>query len=375
MKIDEMIQRETFYNIFKETISYYVNDILNCNAEIDIRKTQSGKSFYIYPRLNTVITNNPINEIKEYLHNEYAISGNLIKHFTVQLYMKLLLNGNGKYSSKGLFINPIIDDADSILIYPGNRKIRIINFSKSYIDVVLKHGFSSNMLKNEVTFREKFEDEKFILPIKDKKDRFFREKILKGRSLARINDVEDFNMYCKKVIKIKNKFENQFLESINSKEYIEKLKIKLNDYNGKDKAMLKLWYEKITKSLNNFMIPVSISHGDFQKGNVWIDENHNIIILDWETWDKRSIWYDKMIFYHRFRNSKFYIQSLKNVISEHSNITEKVINIVDILKIFIVEDLIWNIEEENSLPNDVSSFGLNFYKNEKNLKDVLSFLI
>ena len=369
MKIDQMLLREDFYSILRSSL----NDF-NILSSISNNKSKIGIDYYIYPKINAFVTKYPSEEIVKYLKNEFSSYNGFMKSIISKCYMNILLCTKGKLSSHIVNIKADFEKPDSIMIYPSNRKIRIMDFSKEYSDIIMKKGFPAIMIKKEIEFRTLYREESFILPLDKTGEVSYREKILKGSSLARIGDKKNFNMYCNKVMDLKNKFENQFLESVNSKEYIEELRTKLNGYNGEDRSIIKLWFEKITDSLNDFIVPVSISHGDFQKGNVWIEENHNIIILDWETWDKRSIWYDKMIFNNRFRNSRFYIQSLKNVLNRNSNLTKKAIGIIDILKIIIIEDLIWNIEEDNSLPEDVSSFGMNFYRNENNLKDVLSIL-
>ncbi len=369
MKINQMLLREDFYNILISSLNDY--GIL---SSISNNKSTMGNDYYIYPKINAIITNSPSEEIVKYLKNEFSSYNGFMKNIISKCYMNLLLHTKGKLCANIVNIKADFEKPDSIMIYPSNRKIRIMDFSKEYSDIIVKKGFPAVMIKKEIEFRTLYKEESFILSLDKTGEVSYGEKIIKGKSLARINSITDFSEYCNKVMDLKNKFENQFLESVNSKEYIEELRTKLNGYNEKDKSIIKLWFEKITDSLNDFIVPVSISHGDFQKGNVWIEENHNIIILDWETWDKRSIWYDRMIFNNRFRNSRFYIQSLKNAINGNCNLIKTTIDILDIVRIFIIEDLIWNIEEDNSLPKNVSSFGMDFYKNENNLKDVLSIL-
>ena len=40
-------------------------------------------------------------------------------------------------------------------------------------------------------------------------------------------------------------------------------------------------------------MPLAISHGDLQTGNVWVEKDGRVWVYDWETQGRRSVWYDR----------------------------------------------------------------------------------
>ena len=48
-------------------------------------------------------------------------------------------------------------------------------------------------------------------------------------------------------------------------------------------------------------IPTCISHGDFQTGNIWMDETGKTWLYDWETAGRRSVWYDSAVLCYSLR--------------------------------------------------------------------------
>ena len=51
------------------------------------------------------------------------------------------------------------------------------------------------------------------------------------------------------------------------------------------------------------VIPTCQSHGDFQGGNIWVDDAGKTWIYDWETVGRRSVWYDSAVLCYSLRRS------------------------------------------------------------------------
>lgn len=49
-------------------------------------------------------------------------------------------------------------------------------------------------------------------------------------------------------------------------------------------------------------VPTCISHGDLQEGNIWVTNDSRVLIYDWETCGRRSVWYDPATLYCRMRS-------------------------------------------------------------------------
>lgn len=184
---------------------------------------------------------------------------------------------------------------------PCNRKIRIFNYREGYVDAVLKVGFSDNNLKNELKYRQQPEFD-YIPGLLKCGDRWYRESIIKGTGLVRLPEPT----YSEKVEEIKKLLAPLYaahLHEVKANEYGQKLV----DYVESRLPILK--EEKhietteyirtvIKKCLglirqNSAVIPMVVSHGDLQTGNILIeDSTGKIYIYDWETAGERSVWYD-----------------------------------------------------------------------------------
>ncbi|MCK4524401.1 hypothetical protein KAU15_05695, partial [candidate division WOR-3 bacterium] len=188
MKIKQMLLREDFYNILISSL----NDF-NILSSVSNNKSKIGIDYFIYPNINAIITNSPSEEIVKYLKNEFSSCGGFMKSIVSKSYMNILLHTKGKLCSHIINIKADFEKPDSIMIYPSNRKIRIMDFNKEYSDIIMKKGFPTIMIKKEIESRTLYKEESFILPLDKTGEVSYGEKILKGRSLARITAKYDFN--------------------------------------------------------------------------------------------------------------------------------------------------------------------------------------
>ena len=122
-----------------------------------------------------------------------------------------------------------------------------------------------------------------------------------------------------------------------------------------------------------------------QEGNVIIRRVDNkIFIVDWETWDERTILYDKLMFNCNLRNIYKFINNLKKYLFNHKDIVcegrdniftadlnrRRVITII-----FILEDLLWQIEESNNFPGEIVSYSVKKYFSESFQKEIINLLV
>ena len=106
MKITEMLSREDFYSINRETInSFYEDD-------------GSVTTLYIYPKLNAVVTAFPKAEVIRYLLTEYSVRSQL-KRIVAKVYVLLCMKTHGMLASKQVDVHHKV--SNNILIYPCNK--------------------------------------------------------------------------------------------------------------------------------------------------------------------------------------------------------------------------------------------------------------
>ncbi len=342
MKISEMILREDFYKINDETLSEYFSD------------SQEQEVLYIYPQLNAIITKKPSKKVKKYLYNEYKVRGNRFKALLIKAYVFLSLNSRGMFASaKTKIPNNMTGDN---LIYPCNKKYRIFDFENNTVEVIAKKGFPTKDLEREIEFRTS-NSAPFIPKLVSFSKNSYRENIIDGIPLARVT--EDFSNLCEKAVKIVENYalDKGLVKEKNAQEYSEHLKsiidaITQNNNKKLDRELLQKLVSSLVSNIKiDEKVTLTLSHGDLQPGNVWIDKNKNIFVIDWESWDERSVWYDRAIMFSSVRS-----KGLSNYIEKTNNKTE--------WAVVCLEDIIFRLNELYNLPFDYGEKEFSAYINE-----------
>jgi len=394
MTISDLQRRENFYEINNKTLEKYFSEINRLLHRVKICEDSptysTNKSyFFIYPRINAIVTKDSSREVREYIYKEFSNNPSLLKRFAIYFYTRLLLKSKGKFSDKCISIEPKIKDEDSLLIFPGNKKIKIFNFQENYIDNIVKESFIDYSFNKELDFRLNNTKYDFVLGVERYSNRWYREKIIDGVSLPRISNKNKHKLFKVNVNKLLDLLQEDTEKEIEMGEYVNTLvsKIKKESRKLEDKSE-KFNFEKNLEKFLTYLIGkivnkkdvilLSLSHGDMQEGNVIIRKaDEKIFIVDWETWSERTIWYDKLMFNYNLRNIYRFIDNLKQYIFNCKNIICKDKNGIfttdlnrrkAIAIIFILEDLVWQIEESNNFPYDIVSnsvekcFDRNFQK-------------
>ena len=144
---------------------------------------------------------------------------------------------------------------------------------------------------------------------------------------------------------------------VSSFSYIEQLEKKIHtcaSLKCKDFVLLNSVVEKLGDvARNNNPIEVGFSHGDLQAGNIWVDDNNNLFIIDWESWSVRSIWYDQAVLFEKLRPG-----SIKSYLYSSSPNSQKAI--------VLLEDIVFHLNELNSLPDNFGEKSFYQYVDEIN---------
>jgi len=401
MTISDLQRRENFYEINNKTLEKYFTEIHQVTHRVKICEDRPAYStnksyFFIYPRINAIVTKDSSREVREYIYKEFSNNPNLLKRFAIYFYTRLLLKSKGKFSSKCISIEPKIKDENSLLIFPGNKKIKIFNFKENYVDNIIKESFVDHCFLKELDFRLNNTKYDFVLSVERHSNRWYREKIIDGVSLPRISDKNKHKLFKENVNKLLDLLQKDTEKEIEMGEYINTLvsRIKEESHKLEDKSE-KFNFERKLEKFVMFLVDMiankkdiillSLSHGDMQEGNVIIRRvDDKIFIVDWETWGERCVWYDKLMFNYNLRNIYKFINNLKKYLSNYKDIIcegRDGVSTADlnqrkvIVIIFILEDLLWQIEESNNFPGEIVSYSMEKYFNESFQKEIVNLLV
>ena len=361
MKISEMLQREDFYDILPKTLNRYASFLGIEQESVEVMDKGSKADLYANEKLNAIISANPSKNVKDYLKTEYAVNGSALRKMMVNAYLMASTTMVKRFSQRGLALKTSLPFND-VLIYPCNKKIRLFDFASGTVSTVLKDGFPDIYIKCETEFRQNTKAA-FVPKITNSGEGCYSETIIKnGRPLARIQDDIFVEQKKKESLDLLLSLTKE-RESISAKAYLAQLKDRcltmLAEKEGFDgENIVSGIFDKLIDGLDDGEIEMVTSHGDFQPGNIWIDAEGNIVIIDWETVKKRSPFYDYAALYCRLRNHGG-LQNLCTRIKENEHFsTIDGSPVSSVLRIILAEEMEYQTEELLSFPG---TMGIDIY--------------
>lgn len=358
MKFSDMLLREDFWKILEDTLNANSQN-LGINGEVRVVDKGVNCTLYANAQLNAIMSKNPSKAVRDYLKTEYTVSGNVLRKMMVKGYLWASTHLVSRFAQKGIQVQ--FDegiDTDDILIYPCNKKIRIFDFKHGLVHTVLKKKFPDIYIARETEFRQTHHED-FVPQIQKTGVNYYSEKIINGRPLARIYDAA-FVERCQN-----QAFQNLISltptdNQVNAKEYVEslkatcleQLKTKESFSDSKTVEYLFNWFSEVD---DKEFLSLVVSHGDFQPGNIWYDDdNKKVVIIDWETVKMRSRFYDHAALYYNLRRSGM-LQNVVDSIKASSHIASFTpqCSATSIAKVVLAEELAYQTEELISFPGEI----------------------
>lgn len=301
MTILEMFEREDIYGILEKTMHEYFLEVHQKDVSVAVSKSHISKRLLIYPRLGIVVSHCPSWAVIKRTFVSFDVQGNLPKKLFAWAYITLCFLTFGLLADASLRLSDYSLWTRGMVVVPSNRKIRIYRYDKGYVDSILKVGFNDYYFKKELKVRAHPQYD-FILGVMASGDRWYREELLRGRCLVRVS-LDRYGSYMKKVISDLKLFYSHHTREVTvglyieqmAREYDEKLmKIEASKHilcGDKIRRVISLVRDNYGKA--DDVIAITLTHGDLQTGNIYLDEKADkIYIIDWETIKERSIWYD-----------------------------------------------------------------------------------
>ena len=330
MKISYMLKREDFYAINEHTLKTVY------------RNSKKEKRLYIYPELNTIVVARPSKAVRRYLYTEFRVNGSSLRRLLIRLYVGVLLNSCGILAAKSIKLNTDADE--NTLIYPCNKKYRVFDFDKEQVSVVAKDGFPRDGLFNEISFRTQNTAD-FIPGLISCDESGYVERIIDGLPVARAGARTD--ELVDRAFSLWNDYIAPHTIIIPAVDWAMKLQKETADLLKRVEAMgkmvnteaLQAVLERLSRVLcsSEDDVPVSLSHGDLQPGNIWVENGTDkLYIIDWESCAQRSVWYDRAALYEGLRRE----DGLQRYVRNHSLIHATV----------LLEDVVYRLAELVSLP-------------------------
>ena len=209
-----------------------------------------------------------------------------------------------------------------------------------------KDGFPTDDLQQEIQFRTTHTAD-FIPGLLCSDKTGYTETVIDGCPVARTG--AQMNDLCDRAFTIWSEYIRPHTQQLPGAEYARQLTEKMQQLQekaeklGKQVDMSAFW--KVAEGLLAVLrageetVPVSLSHGDLQPGNIWVEnETDKIYIIDWESWQNRSVWYDRAMLYEGLRRNDGIAAYAKKQDLTHATV--------------LLEDMIFRLRELTTLPYD-----------------------
>ena len=372
MRLDLLLKREDFAKTFEISFARYLFEVFNISATVNWRNNTKDSNFLLVnPKLNVIYPKNIDRAKLKLIVSEYEYNPNLVRRFLQKIYIKLSISTYFEhlFAKTIVSVSPWIESFDEVCIVPGNQSIRIINLETLTARVILKEGFSSQSIRNEIYLRQKYK----FLPIPkllnvDTQSLWFEELQV---SALPFNRIDNQTIKDKILIDVKRNLLKLYSETtikIDIKNYVKSLYETCDNFITKlpeiytkfDKKEIRDIFILLNETVKNFpdrTIDLVQSHGDLQLGNILVgDNNSELYLIDWEYTEKRSIFYDSLVLATDCRKPKGLAKRIKTILDGADLSWNWCIKTDGFrlskceLAIFLIEDLIVRLSELN-IPN------------------------
>ena len=380
MKISTLLNREPFPKLFEKTMILFLDDFYGLNHSVKwSNKFNSAEFFeksqfwYCNPAINSVFVKNANPTIFNSINGEYSY--NPLRPWRSLLQKIYLFFSQKKLTSvllasHKIYISPPIDDSKNKLIIGGNTKIRLIDISQKKVYVILKDGFDKKYINKEIYVRNNFP----YLPIPKitelgNNNLWYCEEYVIGTPPNRIL-INKRNTIITSAVQDIHKMLNETKKDISINKYVSTLNEQINlqlkspvfagtDVKKKILNISNIITEFIIKDPQEF-ITTAYCHGDLHEGNI-LSNGEKYWILDWENSGQNQICYDLFLLLIGSRIEKIlkinFFKILNNDLDDEqlkliNNWPEVNLSKINTRKvyliIFLLEDLIFHIDEKNN---------------------------
>src|SRR5690554_6299397 len=189
MRISQMKQREDFDEILVETLSRGWSEQFGHPVELSLKKptaTRDAQNWRLQPLLSMYCALSPTRKARHFLRDSFRFSPFFWRILPQWFLGTAATTSLGLYvgGQQGFWVTPQVENAESMVLLPGNQRIRVFDFSRGRVRTFLKVGFENGTMQTEIGMRA--QDGPFTPILEFDADfTWFEEPILAGYDLTR----------------------------------------------------------------------------------------------------------------------------------------------------------------------------------------------
>lgn len=386
MKIEQLLKREPFGDIIEKTLSrffsaYYKNPYevtwkkLKCTCLSGVGSLSDGETFYCNPYLNAIFSTSADRPVFEFLRENYLHTPIRHRRLLQKIYVTL---ATGKKTAQffythALEIRPALPEARNLLILGGNNRIILIDLATKRTWDILKWGFDQKYILSELGVRRRTGDWPFpSLRTVGEDSTWYESEYVQSVSLNRLNHKQDGTPFLMTALNTLGDWLDETVTTSDVKTYADSIimeTLMLAEgsplFKGNDLLLIQKWLKIAAELLQQLgssaekTVQMAEGHGDFQNGNILVGPDNRVWIVDWEHSRQRQFAYDYLVFALQSRfpsglagrihaavqNSEYIMKSLPFLHPSLRTILKDGRQRASTLLLFLLEDLLWNVQE------------------------------
>lgn len=389
MKIQQLLKREPFGEIIEKTLSKFLSDYYKATYKVTWKKhiifrtskrghLNNKSIFYCNPYINLIFSETPGELVIDFIRENYTNTPLYYKRFLQKIYIRLITNIKiGRYlCTHYVEISPSLPSCKNIVFLGGNNRIRMLDLEAMLTWDILKWRFDQKYILSELAVKNQPGSWPFpYLRSVAKDGTWYKSEYVHAVSLNRLDYKKNHLPFLVSSLKTLESWLDLSVLTSNFETYVGNITkeiIKLVEnaplFNENDSIMIHKWLGIIGRSLQkqenclNISVELAKGHGDFQSGNILVDSTENVWIVDWEHSQIRQFAYDYFVFALQSRYPKGLTRRIQEVIQNETYFDKllpyipprlqkmlvvKRLRVVSLL-LFLLEELLWNIQENTN---------------------------
>jgi hypothetical protein len=306
MRISEMRAREDLDAIVHDTLAREFSERLGRTVRVAAKGR--GQRWLCQPLLSAYYTPRIGRAARNHLRDDFRWTP-VARRVPAQFLLGTALAsapGLRVAARLGFVVDPPIPDADTLLVMPGNRRIRVFDFQRQVCRVLLKAGFTTRVMETELSIRGASLPGPFPPITRVAPDlRWFEEPLLRGAVLPRLPPWTRRAPLEARALAALGHYTAPTHHSVSASAHLDSLSARIRlaaaevqERYGPDAAVPARHLGALEAlAATAETLTVGLTHGDFQPGNIFVVAGHqDVLIIDWEHAATRLAAYDALVF-------------------------------------------------------------------------------
>ena len=188
MRTDELRGREDYETILAETLRRGWSLQYGCEFRVSVPVQQGEQLWFEQSLLSALYTRGVESRVRRYLADSFRYT-TVSWRAPAQWMLGTLLSSSQALrwrARPALSVFPDVANSESLVVIPGNQRVRIVDFERGLCRVMLKAGFDARAIALEAAVRGPGSKGPFVsLTAVDLENGWFEEPLIEGFNLAR----------------------------------------------------------------------------------------------------------------------------------------------------------------------------------------------